>query len=337
MEDKYVGLILAIISSVLIGTSFVMTKKGLIDSNKNAGGAAGEHYNYLNNVKWWAGMITMVLGEAANFTAYSYAPAILVTPLGAGSVFISAVLASIFLKERLGREGKIGCGLCVIGSIITILHSPEEKPIQSVDEILHFAVQPAFVIYMLIVTGTSLHLIYNVGPIYGKQNMLVYISICSLVGSISVMACKGFGIALKLTFSGANQLGNASTYVFGLTVREYDDTALDLFSTNIVTPIYYVFFTSATILASIILFQGFHEATGAQVVSVFCGFLTIFIGVFILSGKSMSGSKEGDGMSLSARNSPSDDQIGLNIPLKIFDDSADDRLDMHSRGLDDSD
>lgn len=33
-------------------------------------------------------MMTMTLGEAANFAAYSYAPAILVTPLGAGSVLV---------------------------------------------------------------------------------------------------------------------------------------------------------------------------------------------------------------------------------------------------------
>ncbi|KAJ3105023.1 hypothetical protein HDU97_008631 [Phlyctochytrium planicorne] len=347
MEEKLIGLILAVISSVLIGTSFVVTKKGLIDSNRNSGGPTGDNFNYLNNIKWWIGMLTMTLGEAANFTAYSFAPAILVTPLGAGSVFISAVLASIFLKEKLGREGKIGCALCVIGSIITILHSPEEKPIQSVDEILHFAVKPAFVIYMLIVSGTSLHLIYNVAPVYGKQNMLVYISICSLVGSISVMACKGFGIALKLTFSGTNQLYNPSTYIFGMTVvgcaitqMNYFNKALDLFSTNIVTPsryfaalnLYYVFFTSATIVASIILFQGFHEATGSQIVSVFCGFLTIFIGVFILSGKSQT-QKDIENTAHSTRDSV-DNQSGLNIPLKIFDDSNDDGLDFSPLGHD---
>ena len=53
------------------------------------------------------------------------------------------------------------------------------------------------------------------------------------------MACKGFGIALKLTFSGNSQLGNASTYVFALVVlvsvlvqMNYFNKALDLFSTN---------------------------------------------------------------------------------------------------------
>lgn len=47
---------------------------------------------------------------------------------------------------------------------------------------------------------------------------MVYISICSLVGSISVMAVKGFGIALKLTFAGNNQLWRAGTWVFAFVV-----------------------------------------------------------------------------------------------------------------------
>lgn len=37
------------------------------------------------------GLITMVVGEAANFSAYAFAPAILVTPLGALSVLVRYV------------------------------------------------------------------------------------------------------------------------------------------------------------------------------------------------------------------------------------------------------
>ncbi|KAJ3044889.1 hypothetical protein HDV00_000171 [Rhizophlyctis rosea] len=335
MDDKYVGLLLALSSSVLIGTSFIVTKMGLMDCTKTQGaGAAGEHYNYLHNYKWWAGMITsecgegicgwdgmgwhvpadrnmvrggkicpvsnfranidlllpVVLGEAANFAAYSYAPAILVTPLGAGSVLVGAVLASVFLKEELGIEGKIGCALCILGSVIIVLHSPEEKAIESVDEILEYVLQPGFILYILSVAVLSIWLIYKVAPVHGKQNMLVYIAICSLVGSISVMACKGFGIAIKLTFAGHNQLVYPSTYVFGITVigcavtqMNYFNKALDLFSTNRVTPIYYVFFTTATIIASVILFKGFNDTNTKDVVSMFSGFLTIFIGVFMVN------------------------------------------------------
>jgi drug/metabolite transporter (DMT)-like permease len=169
----------------------------------------------------------------------------IVTPLGAGSVLLSAVLASIFLKERLGVQGSVGCALCLIGSLVIILHAPGEQQVESVDEILAFAMNPAFFLYMLAVTVTSIYLIFWVGPKYGKENMLVYITICSLVGSISVMACKGFGIAIKLTFEpeGENQFTHISTYVLlfivilcAVTQMNYFNKALGLFSTNRVTP-----------------------------------------------------------------------------------------------------
>ncbi|KAJ1889853.1 hypothetical protein LPJ66_007813 [Kickxella alabastrina] len=63
----------------------------------------------------------------------------------------------------------------------------------------------------------------------------------------------------------------------------YFNKALEQFETNIVTPIYYVFFTSATILASVALFQGFTDSTNKELASLFCGFITIFIGVFLLN------------------------------------------------------
>ena len=83
-------------------------------------------------------------------------------------------------------------------------------------------------------------MIYYVAPKYATKNPLVYISICSVVGSMSVMAIKGFGIAIKLTLAGNNQLTHPSTYVFGIVVvvcilvqMNYFNKALAMFSTNV--------------------------------------------------------------------------------------------------------
>lgn len=45
-------------------------------------------YSYLYEPLWWAGLLSMVVGEVANFAAYAFAPAILVTPLGALSILV---------------------------------------------------------------------------------------------------------------------------------------------------------------------------------------------------------------------------------------------------------
>jgi len=292
VEDKYIGLILAVSSSVAIGTSFIITKKGLNDAaeRNSAYANASDDYSYLKNPIWWAGIITMVIGEVANFAAYTFAPPILVTPLGALSVLIGAVLASFLLKEELGHIGRVGCTLCLLGSLIIVLHAPEDKEITTVDEILHFALQPGFMSYCFTVAVFSALMIFAVVPRYGRTNPVVYISICSLVGSVSVMSIKGFGVAVKLTFAGNNQFTHPSTYVFGIVTAmciviqmNYFNKALDTFSTNVVNPMYYVGFSSATIVASLILFQGFNTTDGTNTLSLLCGFIVTFLGVHLLN------------------------------------------------------
>jgi hypothetical protein len=83
-------------------------------------------------------------------------------------------------------------------------------------------------------------MIYKVAPRYGKKNPLVYISICSTVGSVSIMAIKAIGIALKLTFAGHNQFTHPSTYMFLIVVivcimtqMNYFNKALSQFSTSL--------------------------------------------------------------------------------------------------------
>ncbi|CCM01192.1 uncharacterized protein FIBRA_03240 [Fibroporia radiculosa] len=290
VDDKYIGLALAVSSSLAIGTSFIITKKGLNDAAaRSTYASASENYSYFKSPIWWAGISTLVLGEVANFAAYTFAPPILVTPLGALSVIIGAILASFLLNEELGHLGRVGCALCLLGSLIIVLHAPEDKAIQTVDEILQYAVQPGFMMYCFTVLVFSLVMIYAVVPKYGRSNPLVYISICSLVGSVSVMAIKGFGVAVKLTFAGNNQFTHMSTYVFGIVVvgcilvqMNYFNKALDTFSTNVVNPMYYVGFSTATIVASVILFQGFNTDDPANSISLLAGFITTFLGVHLL-------------------------------------------------------
>ncbi|CAD6886484.1 unnamed protein product [Tilletia controversa] len=289
-RDKWIGLGLAISSSLAIGTSFIITKKGLIDAAERGSGLASDGHTYLQNPIWWAGMATMVVGEVANFAAYTFAPPILVTPLGALSVLIGAILASFILKEELGRIGIVGCTLCLVGTVIIVVNAPEDKEIKTVDEILNYAMQPAFMAYCLFVLVFAIYMIYRIVPRYGKRTPVVYVSICSLVGSISVMSVKGFGVALKLTLDGYNQFTHPSTYCFAIVVvvcilvqMHYFNKALDQFSTNIVNPIYYVMFTTSTILASFLLFRGFNTSGPAAAVSLMGGFVVIFMGVYLLN------------------------------------------------------
>jgi hypothetical protein len=63
---------------------------------------------------------------------------------------------------------------------------------------------------------------------------------------------------------------------------KYLNKALTHFSTSIVTPVGYVFFSTATIITSAILFRGFNVETYVQGATILAGFLVIVIGVALL-------------------------------------------------------
>lgn len=54
-------------------------------------------------------------------------------------------------------------------------------------------------------------------------------------------------------------------------------------TTTSVNPIYYVTFTTCTLVASFLLFQGFNTTSAVNTISLLCGFLIIFSGVYLLN------------------------------------------------------
>ncbi|KAF6149115.1 hypothetical protein GIB67_000893, partial [Kingdonia uniflora] len=175
-----------------------------------------------------------IIGEVANFVAYAFAPAVLVTPLGAlsiiirnliystainifkisGLVWTSAVLAHFMLKERLHSLGILGCVMCISGSVIIVIHAPQERAITSVQEIWSMATRKAFLLYVASVIVLVFILVFHFAPTCGHTNVLVFTAICSLMGSLSVMSVKALGTSLKLTFEGTNQLIYPETWFF---------------------------------------------------------------------------------------------------------------------------
>ncbi|TAQ89975.1 hypothetical protein B7494_g1729 [Chlorociboria aeruginascens] len=285
---KAIGISLAISSGCFIGVSFVLKKIGLLKANEKYDEAAGEGYGYLKNAFWWSGMTLMIIGEICNFVAYAFVDAILVTPMGALSVVITTILSAIFLKERLSLIGKVGCFLCIIGSVVIVLNAPAESSAATIQEMQKFVIAPGFLSYAGVIIASCAFIALWAGPRYGKKSMLVYLSICSLIGGLSVVATQGLGAAIVTQIGGTPQFNQWFLYVllvFVVTtlVTEiiYLNKALNLFNAALVTPTYYVFFTSSTIVTSAILFRGF-KGTAASIVTVVLGFLTICSGVILL-------------------------------------------------------
>lgn len=108
-----------------------------------------------------------------------------------------------------------------------------------------------------------------------------------------------------------------------------------------VNPIYFVCFTTATIAASAILFQGFNTDNTVNVVSLICGFIIIFAGVYLLdsiargagadSNENRYKNEEDEGLLMSERSMlENEDSMGL----ADLDDSSDEEANLGGRGRD---
>eukprot|EP00879_Flechtneria_rotunda_P009085 GHRR01009512.1.p1 GENE.GHRR01009512.1~~GHRR01009512.1.p1 ORF type:complete len:366 (+),score=98.00 GHRR01009512.1:909-2006(+) len=237
-------------------------------------------------VYWsWAALVAMAVVVRTEHSAHEHLMSTFWFALS--PVSLSAVLAHIFLREHLNIFGILGCILCITGSVAIVLHAPVERPVESVIQVWNLAMQPGFLLYSIVALGVIFYLTFWVSPKHGSENVLVYLGICSLAGSFTVISCKALGVALKLTIQGDNQMIYVQFYFFLLIVvaclltqMNYLNKALDLFNTAVVSPIYYVMFTLLTIVASVIMFQDYQ--THVQMATEACGFITIVSGTFLL-------------------------------------------------------
>ncbi|XP_066861047.1 magnesium transporter NIPA2-like isoform X2 [Anser cygnoides] len=246
----YVGLGLALASSAFIGGSFILKKKGLLRLGRRGRPRAGQGgHAYLREWLWWAGLLCMGVGEAANFAAYAFAPATLVTPLGALSVLVSSLFHLPERAAECSRQDWLPpkySGLHGDGNP----RSPGRRGFQP--------------------------------GVNGREAERSRIHcICRV--------CPGLGIALKELFAGKPVLKEPLGWVLlvclviCISVQiNYLNKALDIFNTSVVTPIYYVLFTTAVMTCSAILFKEWQHMVLDNIIGTISGFLTIVSGIFLL-------------------------------------------------------
>lgn len=146
-----------------------------------------------------------------------------------------------------------------------------------------------FITFATVSVVASLVLIILFAPKKGQTNILVYIAICSIIGAFSVSSVKGLGISIHEFIEHKPVYKNPLFYILlaslALSVStqiNYLNKALDIFNTSIVTPIYYVFFTTMVVTCSVILFKEWNSMDIGDMIGTLSGFLTIIIGIFLL-------------------------------------------------------
>ncbi|XP_077439165.1 magnesium transporter NIPA1 [Vanacampus margaritifer] len=278
-----VGIAIAVISSFINGSTFVLQKKGILRSRERG-------VSYLKDVVWWSGTLSMVVGQIGNFLAYNAAPAVIVTPLGALGVLFGAVLASRILKERLNVLGKLGCVATCCGSAVLVLHAPTSESVTSARQLEARLADPVFVTYVLLVALALAVLIRRTAPAGVPSSIGAYVAICSLLGSFTVPCSKSLGLAAREVLSGgpawrALALFLALLATLGASVLLqlfYINKALEAFGSHVFEAVYYAAFTAAALVSSALLFREWTALTAADWLAALCGLATVCVGVALL-------------------------------------------------------
>ncbi|XP_048388818.1 magnesium transporter NIPA1 isoform X1 [Stegostoma tigrinum] len=278
------GLGIALLASLVNGSTFVLQRKGILRAERRG-------VSYLTELAWWSGTVGMGLGQIGNFFAYNTAPAALVTPLGALGVPFGSLLASYMLQEKLNLLGKLGCLLSCAGSIVLLIHAPTTENVTSRLQLEEKLADPVFLGYICIIFALLILLIFWIAPSHGSTNILVYIGICSLLGSFTVPSSKGIGLVAQDAFSDNPSSRRALclfvillvTLVFSILIQFiYINKALQYFDSSIFSAIYYVVFTTLVILASAILFREWSDVGFVDFLGMLSGFITVSVGIILL-------------------------------------------------------
>ena len=91
MGSTSFGFAMAVLGSFFAGASMVLQKVGVQKSRQI----------------WLLGLVSLVLGELLTVVAYTNAPAILVSPLGALRVIVTTLLSVKYLKEQISQSTKV--------------------------------------------------------------------------------------------------------------------------------------------------------------------------------------------------------------------------------------
>lgn len=248
---------------------------------------------------WWMGTFLMAAGEIGNFTAFAFAPASLVAPLGAWSVVLSAILAHVFLGESVSNGNLIGIALCVTGAFLIGTSGPDLSSVEAdldADAVFKLLVRLPFVIFMLIVLSATAALIFvSHRTSLGQRFIFIYVGVSSLLGAVTVVCAKALSSFLRITFEGNSQFGNWLPFVLGIVLAcailaqlRYLNMAMAQFGNAQVIPVYYVLFTTCAMASGIIMYREFDQLS-IRNLPFFIGICATMSGVFFVSKSAQCG------------------------------------------------
>jgi hypothetical protein len=150
-----------------------------------------------------------------------------------------------------------------------------------------------FIVYIVVVSILVM-IMLGFQDTYGRRHVAYFVFLCSLIGSITVLSCKGVSTFLNLWLCcGAPSPFTQPVlyplmFVLAATAIlqiRYLNEAMEHFGNTETVPTYYVLFTLTTIVGSNVLYRDFENAGRAMIILFSCGCVLTFSGVKLLTSR----------------------------------------------------
>ncbi|KAK3089325.1 hypothetical protein FSP39_002732, partial [Pinctada imbricata] len=293
--DILVGCLLAIGGNLLISVSLNIQKYTHMKNSERA-----VQIHYVKEPLWWLGLTLMAFGELGNFSAYGFAPASLVAPLGTTTVIANMFLAALFLKEKIRAEHLFGSALAIIGAFLLVAFAAKNEQVLNAKEIFVALSQTSFLVYIcveLLILGLLFFLLYY----KDMKKVVIYLLITSIIASFTVISAKAVSSMVQLSFAGYSQFSYPILYVMlivmGITIViqvRYLNEAMKSFDSTVVVPTNFVFFTISAIIAGVVFYKEFWGMNGLEIFMFFIGCILSFIGVYFITLGKLSATSADD-------------------------------------------
>jgi len=258
--------------------------------NSDEEGKPIKHFFYIP--WWWIGVIGIVSGEVGNLIAYGYAPATVVTPMGAIGVVTNVFITTVFLKEKVNKINILGV-LFVIGGIITVVYfSPATTIIITSATFFEDVVNTTQGITYLCLVAVATCIMVPTSYKFGHKHVVIYVLTCASIASLTIVSAKAFSSLLTSAFAFGFEKDWLNPWPYVLLVilvvtavssMSYINKAMMIFGNSQVVPTYYSLFTTVSVASTAFVYREFSCMVDGVYTALFVlGIAMAMTGVFLV-------------------------------------------------------
>eukprot|EP00292_Cryptomonas_paramecium_P033511 CAMPEP_0113709998 /NCGR_PEP_ID=MMETSP0038_2-20120614/29901_1 /TAXON_ID=2898 /ORGANISM="Cryptomonas paramecium" /LENGTH=344 /DNA_ID=CAMNT_0000635983 /DNA_START=281 /DNA_END=1312 /DNA_ORIENTATION=- /assembly_acc=CAM_ASM_000170 len=286
----WIGILLSVIGNVIINAGMNAMKHA---HNINQDQHSKEPIKHFASIPWWwFGILGIGGGEVGNLIAYGYAPAAIVTPIGAVGVLTNVLITTFILKEHISVLNMVGMLGVLGGIVLAVFYAPNSDTIFTSEGFWSDVISSKQGIIYIVIFVVAAVIMIIVNKYFGSFSVIVPVFTSSIFGSLTILSAKTFSSLLTKAISygfdyyflsPVPYLAFLLMLVSCVVAMAFINTAMIKFGNSKVVPTYYAFFTTLSVLSVGLVFREFDCFRGAQDAGLFAaGVFLAILGVSLV-------------------------------------------------------